>query len=295
MKRVMIFFIWISIVHTGPLFGVIKKSKSSHSMRFTRQEIDLLIQDLGMDDWKRKELMNLFSRKEVRKLSDVVEINVKSPIILQPEKYAHFIKPESLNTAKEFKRKWNSTLLAASKKFSVDPNIIIGIMLVETRLGKFIGEYPLISVFASVYIGSRELAKDPQYLNLNPEQKDRISRKSKWALSELKALLAIKRKYPRLDIARIQGSFAGAFGICQFLPSSYVKWAINSSGKGYPNLFYEPDAIFSIANYLSSHGYGTDKSIENRRNALWKYNHSDVYVNTVITVAEEMGRSPTVR
>ena len=73
-------------------------------------------------------------------------------------------------------------------------------------------------------------------------------------------------------------------GFCQFLPSSLNRCGVSASGTGPVDLFTHDDAIFSIACYLHKSGF----KINNRASwarAVYSYNHSDAYVDTVLTLA----------
>lgn len=63
----------------------------------------------------------------------------------------------------------------------------------------------------------------------------------------------------------------GAFGLCQFLPSSYLSFAIDGNGDGVVDLFNVEDVIFSVANYLKKHGWSD--SFYHKVSALYAYNN----------------------
>ncbi|HPU23830.1 MAG TPA: lytic transglycosylase domain-containing protein, partial [Candidatus Kapabacteria bacterium] len=88
----------------------------------------------------------------------------------------------------------------------------------------------------------------------------------------------------KIPIGDIYGSWAGAFGIPQFLPSSYVKYAIDGNNDGVVDLFNLSDAVFSVANYLKSHGWG--EMLSEQRKAIFAYNNSTAYVDAVMKLAE---------
>ena len=124
---------------------------------------------------------------------------------------------------------------------------------------------------------SEELNK---YLN---KLEARAKYKTNWAIEQLQALEKLNKISP-LPVNEIKGSWAGAFGMSQFLPSSYISWAVDGNNDGVINLFDKADAIFSVANYLSSNGWG--KSDDKQRKAIWHYNHSSAYVDAVIKLSE---------
>lgn len=224
----------------------------------------------------------------------MVEVNVTQPIELSHERYKHYTHAESIDKARVFSRKWRSQLEKASKRYKVDAEVIVGILLVETNLGLYKGEHLLLSVFSSVFVDSRHLLKSGQFKS-DPAMRKRLEKKNAWALQELKALLQMKKRF-HFDLYKLKGSYAGAFGLPQFLPSSYVKWAVSSHtrGKRSPDLYYEPDAIHSVASFLKAHGYKIGAAKRQRKKAVWSYNNSNVYVDTVFGVAHYVKKRPTL-
>ncbi len=99
------------------------------------------------------------------------------------------------------------------------------------------------------------------------------------------------KKMLKIDVLRLRGSYAGAFGMPQFLPSSYLKWACSPDNVTRPDLDYEPDAIVSVANYLKGHGWKKGQTEEKSKKILWAYNHNTVYVETIMGVAEKLQKN----
>ena len=77
----------------------------------------------------------------------------------------------------------------------------------------------------------------------------------------------------------------------QFLPSAYVKFGIDADGDGRISLFAPPDALASIANFLSSYGWRDEDDELLKKHVIWRYNHSEAYVDTVLNVAAELARA----
>ena len=90
-----------------------------------------------------------------------------------------------------------------------------------------------------------------------------------------------------MDPFTMKGSWAGAFGIPQFMPSSYVIFAVDDNGDGKVDLYDYPDAFASIANYLRRVGWKTGNEKKMRR-AVYNYNHEKAYVNAVFSYAEKI-------
>jgi membrane-bound lytic murein transglycosylase B len=151
------------------------------------------------------------------------------------------------------------------------------------------------------------MAENTEYINLNKDilrkdfkgKKDeleklelkiekRATKKSNWAINELIALEKIY-KTSRIEILNLYGSWAGAFGMSQFLPSSYTNWAVDGNADGKIDLFETEDAIYSVANYLKINGWGN--SIEQQRKAVFHYNNSNAYVDAVLLLAEKIKKN----
>ena len=91
-----------------------------------------------------------------------------------------------------------------------------------------------------------------------------------------------------INIFNIKGSFAGAFGIPQFLPSNYIKFGVDGNGDGKVSLFTMEDAVLSTANYLAGFGWKAALPLPEKRKVIWNYNRSEAYVSAVLGVAEKL-------
>ena len=108
---------------------------------------------------------------------------------------------------------------------------------------------------------------------------------------EILAVLEIA-KLSRVDPFEIIGSGAGAFGIPQFLPSSYLKFGVDADGDGRVSLFSFPDAIASCANFFKSYGWRDDAPPKKKRQVIWQYNHSAAYIDATLKVADLLKAPP---
>jgi membrane-bound lytic murein transglycosylase B len=256
---------------------------------FDQQELSILIHDLAMKGWSPADLHALFTDPDIFKIDELVKVNVTAPITLRHEKYRHFLSQASVEKARRFKNKWRTTFRRAARKHGVDPEVILGILLVETQFGRIKGNYPVVAVFGSIYVDTSRMLQDPrQRRTFSSAMVERIQRKRAWAFAELEALLLIKKAHPEVKLASLKGSYAGAFGMCQFLPSSYQRWAVSAHGKRAADLNWPPDAIYSVANYLRKNGYRKNRPLHARKRAIWHYNNSDVYVDTVLAVKDAL-------
>ncbi|EFK07309.1 lytic murein transglycosylase [delta proteobacterium NaphS2] len=120
------------------------------------------------------------------------------------------------------------------RQYGVEPQYIVALWGIETRYGKITGGYPVIDVLAT-------LAYD--------------GRRSKFFRAELIRALKILEE-GHIDVADMDGSWAGAMGQVQFMPSSFVTYAVDQDGDGRRDIWDNvPDALASAANYLSKSGW----------------------------------------
>ena len=124
-------------------------------------------------------------------------------------------------------------------RYGVSPRLIVAIWGLESNFGKFTGVRPTIGALAT-------LAWDP--------------RRSTFFRGELLSAMEILDRGD-IDVARMRGSWAGAMGQPQFMPSSYLKWAEDFDGDGRRDIWSTPSDVFaSIANYLQAHGWKTGQT-----------------------------------
>jgi len=115
---------------------------------------------------------------------------------------------------------------------------------------------------------------------------DKGKRRALWAYQELKCFLTIVRD-EALDPLEIRGSYAGALGPPQFVPSSYLAFALRQKGLEHWLSSME-EATLSVANYLKLNGWKKKLSKEKKRKVLWSYNHSEPYIETILELASRM-------
>jgi membrane-bound lytic murein transglycosylase B len=211
-----------------------------------------------------------------------------------PERYAQFLNPESILLAKKFLGENMKTMRKMESRFQVDKEVIVAILLVESRFGQNIGRYRVLPTLASMALmdSPENLRKNFSILReLDPElsyewMEGRAKRRASWAYQELKCFLTIIR-YEEVDPLEVYGSSAGALGMAQFIPSSYLTYALNQNSFE-TWLLNKEEAIFSIGNYLKSHGWKKNLPLEKKKRVLWSYNRSEPYVGTVLQVAQKL-------
>jgi len=269
--------------------GCLARSQST-SRSFSKAERQTLIHLFDKSEFRKEVIHRLFFDPRLKKMPVLVHKNVNNNEI--KSNYDDFLSPYSLRQAKRFARKWRSLLSRATLKFGVDSEILVAVLLVETGFGNVLGRYPIASVYASIITENQRQQKRCALHNnkhgcLDSKSLTRLKKRAKWAEKELKALVKIAVSSNR-NLFQLKGSYAGAFGIPQFLPSSYLKWGYDSDRNGSVNLFLFPDAIYSTANYLKAQGWKKGLHHKSNLNVIWAYNNSDVYVDTIIKVAKKV-------
>ena len=204
--------------------------------------------------------------------------------------YDRFLGPASVRKAQSFLDENRVWIKEVEKQFKVEAEVITAIFLIESDLGRYPGRYLLLEVFISLASCDQEkyllkVFKDlkPSYPELDYEWlRRRAQKKSAWGFSQLVALLKLA---DRLDVESVKGSWAGAFGICQFIPSSCLNFAVDGSGDGKIDLYDFQDAAASVANYLKVHGWQLGLKVKQQEKVVWSYNHSRLYCQTVVALA----------
>ena len=208
--------------------------------------------------------------------------------------YVQFQTQEAIFLSKKFLRQNLNTLRKAENRFYVEKEVIVAILLVESRFGENIGKYRLIPTLASIALMDSPDHLQKNYLVLRERDPDLsyewieslAKRKANWAYHELKCFLNIIR-YEKIDPLEVYGSYAGALGMAQFIPSSYLSYALHQ--ESFENwLLSKEAAIFSIGNYLKSHGWRKGLPIEKKKQILWYYNRSKPYGETILQVARKI-------
>jgi len=211
--------------------------------------------------------------------------------------YEVVLTPERLAEAREFYQNNLPLLRKVEAAYGVPAAIMVGLLTVETRVGKFLGEDLAVGLLASMAASptfasaAGAFAEENVTLSQAARLNAKAAEKSAWAYNELKALFAYALAN-NLDLMSIPGSIYGAIGLCQFMPSNIARFGVDGDGDGRVDLFNPADAVPSLANYLNYHGLKPGAGVESQRKALYHYNHSLVYVNTIMAVADYLRGTP---
>lgn len=205
-----------------------------------QQFIDKMVSKHGFDRQQLQEILSQAKRLDsVLRLMDnqAPTTSVKPPsgpngAWLRYRK--KFITPDNVQNGVVFWNQYEDALNRAWQVYGVPPEIIVGIIGVETRWGRVMGKTRILDALAT--------------LSFN------YPRRAEYFSGELETFLLMARD-EQDDPLNLKGSFAGAMGYGQFMPSSYKQYAVDFSGDGHINLWDPVDAIGSVANYFKAHGW----------------------------------------
>ena len=203
-----------------------------------QQFIDRMVNKHGFDRQQLQEILSQAKRLDsVLRLMDnqAPTTSVKPPsgpngAWLRYRK--KFITPDNVQNGVVFWNQYEDALNRAWQVYGVPPEIIVGIIGVETRWGRVMGKTRILDALAT--------------LSFN------YPRRAEYFSGELETFLLMARD-EQDDPLNLKGS--GAMGYGQFMPSSYKQYAVDFSGDGHINLWDPVDAIGSVANYFKAHGW----------------------------------------
>jgi membrane-bound lytic murein transglycosylase B len=171
---------------------------------------------------------------------------------------------------------WNQQdkqLQRATEKTGVSTEAIIGILGVETMFGEITGRFRVLDALAT--------------LGFDYPPRGEFFR------SELEEFLLLAR-VEKVDVRKALGSYAGAIGAPQFMPSNYRKLAVDGDGNGRRDLWGSwPDIVLSVANYLNFYGWSADQPVTVSANVATadvpNFDTSKIRLNETIASLREKG------
>ncbi|WP_457573170.1 lytic murein transglycosylase [Desulfolithobacter sp.] len=152
-----------------------------------------------------------------------------------------FLTPGKIRTGKEKLRQYRELLDQIEERFGVDREIVIAIWGIETRYGEHQGGFNVLRTLNTLF--------------------DAYPRRSSFFRKQLVHFLLLCRENG-VDPRTVKGSYAGAFGQTQFIPSSFRAYAVSFDGDSRRDVWNSvPDVLASIANYLKSFGWKLDAPV----------------------------------
>lgn len=205
--------------------------------------------------------------------------------------YEQYSSKASIQDGLDYMKKYDSELKKTEAAYGVDKEIITAIILIESRFGNAVGGPPILNTLSTMAaLGDPEVREIfwgdvAPSVQVNRKHFEKwAAKKSKWAYKELKAFLSYTAR-EKMDPTGISGSYAGAMGIAQFMPSSVLAYAKDGDSDGGVDLFNHADAIISVANYLKRAGWHAGIDREKASHVIHRYNHSSQYVEAVLKVS----------
>lgn len=152
-----------------------------------------------------------------------------------------FVTDSRISGGVDFWRANEATLARVESEYGVPPEVIVAIIGVETRYGGYTGSYRVIDALYTLAF--------------------HYPKRAKFFRKELEQFLLLCRE-EKLDPAKPKGSYAGAMGLPQFIPSSYRSYAADFDGDDQRDIWSSSsDSIASVANYFAKHGWRTGEQV----------------------------------
>lgn len=165
----------------------------------------------------------------------IIEFDNYQPEFVKPigDYITRRTKPEDVARGKKQLRKYPALFRKLRRTYGVQPEYIVAIWRLESNYGANFGSFDVIEALATLAYDGR--------------------RKGFWSSELLEALRILQAGH--VSRRKLVGSWAGAMGHTQFIPSSYLRRAVDHNGDGKKNLWSIPDALASTANYLKKAGW----------------------------------------
>jgi lytic murein transglycosylase len=190
------------------------------------------------------------------------------------EQFSGRMVPPRLLRGSNMLKQYGSVLVRIEQAYGVPAEVIVAIWGLETDFGANNGKFPTIRSLATLAYDCR--------------------RSDEFRAELMDALRIIERG----DIvpADLKGAWAGEIGQTQFMPSSYVKYAVDFDGNGHADLLHSaPDVLASTANFFAGHGWqkgkGYDPGSPNFA-VIQQWNKSEVYAKTIAYFANQLAHAP---
>lgn len=190
------------------------------------------------------------------------------------EEFSGRMVPPRMTRGSNMMKQYGSVLSRIEETYGVPGEVLVAIWGLETDFGVNTGKFPTIRSLATLAYDCR--------------------RGDEFRAELMDALRIVERG--DLAPADMRGAWAGEIGQTQFMPSSWIKYAVDFDGNGRRDLMHNaPDVLASTANYLVGHGWqrGKDWAPGNPNfAALQQWNKSDVYARTIAYFATQLAHAP---
>jgi membrane-bound lytic murein transglycosylase B len=178
------------------------------------------------------------------------------------------VTPGNAGKGQDMRAEWAQTLAAVSQRYGVQPEIVLAVWGIETNYGGYMGGTNTVHALATLTYGGYR----PGYFG------DEL-------LTSLKIL-----DEGHVSAGKMVGSWAGAMGHPQFMPSSFMRYAVDFRGDGHKDIWGSvPDALASTANYLKSFGWRSGETWGYEVKLPNPFNYLNVWSGAVASLAEWQG------
>lgn len=258
-----------------------------------------LFSHLEQAGFQCKDIQELFQDPRVEYYGDIA-FSLYQPPAMDNYSSIYFHTDNEAYEINEFIDRYGEQLKEAEQRYGVGLEAIVAVLFVETKIGKIVGKYSVFNVLSSLAVADspeslarieNHVNEHYHYLNYDGRQdliniyQERAIRKSFRARAEFTSLMQLHFD-SHIDILELPGSYAGAFGYPQFMPSNVTRYGIDGDNDGIIDLYNYTDAIMSVGNFLSKKGWTEDTDRQQR--ALLRYNNSRVYVANVLETANSI-------
>ncbi len=215
-----------------------------------RPDVQHFIQKVSAkDDFNARKLTALFNQVEPRPVFVHKTRKPRETSMTWYDYRAIFMTQGRIDKGVAFWNAHEATFIRAQQQYGVPPQVILGILGVETEYGKYLGKYRVMDSLSTLAFN--------------------YPRRAAFFQDELEQYLLLTRDL-NINPLDLDGSYAGAVGLPQFMPDSYRELAVSESGKS-PDLWHNADdAILSIANYFHHKGWQANQPAAVR---VAHYNH----------------------
>ncbi|MGD0946854.1 MAG: lytic murein transglycosylase [Candidatus Binatia bacterium] len=261
---------------------------------------EYLIDKLAADGVSRERAFETFHDPRVRPFSGL-EFSINAP--REPRsRYRRLLRPVTITAARRCRARYAAAFEDAERAHGVPASLLAAVLFVESTCGHNTGSYVVFTRLARLAMANapdnvaRNLARfsDGDGTVRAPIEalvRDRARELERTFYPELRALFTVADRMG-IGVFNIRGSSAGAFGYPQFLPTSYLEDGIDADGDGRVSLYDFAAAAASCARYLVRHGWHAGLTRAEQRAVVWQYNHSDAYVDAVLTLAARIDNAP---
>ena len=259
-----------------------------------------LIEKLAADGVDRQRVVSVFADWRVEPFTGL-EFSADPPQERRA-RYRRFLRPKGIKAARRCRARYAGAFETAERAHGVSADVLAAILFIESSCGRSTGSQLVFTRLARL-----SMTNEPDNVRRNlarfaaadawvePETEAKVRARARYLeetfYPEVRALFEVADRMG-VDPLDIHGSGSGAFGAVQFLPTRYLRYGVDADGDGRVSLDDTADAVASCARYFEGHGWRPGLSTVERRAAVWQYNRSSAYVDTVLALAARIGGTP---